>query len=227
MAIGERWMTSLWPFVRERLPPAPARVLELGCGEYGGFVPALRECGYDALGVDPKAPEAPGYHQAAFEQFAVAEPVDAIVASRSLHHVADLGVVLANVATALRPGGTLIVVEWAWERFDEASARWCFARLAESDGEHPDWLERRYEGWRESGEPWERYFQAWAENHGIHRGERVVEALDARFARAACDHGPYFFAELGLAEEDERAAIAAGEVAATGVRYVGTPLAAA
>jgi hypothetical protein len=29
----------------------------------------------------------------------------------------------------LVPGGVLVVVEWAWERFDEATARWCFARL--------------------------------------------------------------------------------------------------
>jgi 2-polyprenyl-3-methyl-5-hydroxy-6-metoxy-1,4-benzoquinol methylase len=39
------------------LPAPPARVLEIGCGPLGGFVPMLRASGYDATGVDPRAPE--------------------------------------------------------------------------------------------------------------------------------------------------------------------------
>ena len=36
-------------------------------------------------------------------------------------------------------------------------------------------------------------------------------------------YAPYFFAELGnVAEADEQAAIDAGEIRATGIRYVGT-----
>jgi SAM-dependent methyltransferase len=221
MAVGERWMSSLWPFVREHLPPAPARVLELGCGEHGGFVPRLRDLGYEAVGVDPHAPAGPEFRQTGIEQVEPAEPVDAVIASRSLHHVADLGVALARVAAVLRPGGTLIVIEWAWERFDEPSARWCIARLTGDDDE-PDWIERRRDGWAASGEPWDAYFRAWAEGHGIHRGERVLAEVETRFARDRCDHGPYFFAELGVPEAGEQAAIDAGEVQATGIRYVGT-----
>ena len=55
------------------------------------------------------------------------------MACTSLHHVADLGDVLDGVGAALAPDGALVVVEWAWERFDEATARWCFARLAPPD----------------------------------------------------------------------------------------------
>ena len=54
----ERWLSATWPFVREHLPVLPARVVELGCGPLGGFVPRMRPLGYDAVGVDPEAPDA-------------------------------------------------------------------------------------------------------------------------------------------------------------------------
>jgi SAM-dependent methyltransferase len=56
--------------------------------------------------------------------------VDCVVASLSLHHVAELDGALDQLQTLLAPGGVLVVVEWAWERFDEATAQWSFARLA-------------------------------------------------------------------------------------------------
>ena len=116
MTPAQRWLASLWPFVRSELPAAPARVLEIGCGPFGGFVPGLLHGGYEAVGIDRNAPEAAGYQRIDFEQYEPPEPVDAIVASRSLHHVGDLEDVLRRAAEALRPGGVLIVVEWAWEQ---------------------------------------------------------------------------------------------------------------
>ena len=49
-----------------------------------------------------------------------------------------------------------------------------------------------------------------------------MRELDRRFDRTLCDYGPYFFADLaGIAEGDEQAAIDAGEIRATRIRYVG------
>lgn len=220
MTPAQRWQASLWPFVRAELPPAPARVLEIGCGPLGGFVPGLVHAGYEAIGIDRNAPETPGYRRTDFEQYEAPEPVDAIVASRSLHHVGDLGDVLLRAAGALRPGGVLVVVEWAWEQLDADTAHWCFARL--DAAAQPGWLQRRHAGWATSGEPWEDYFEAWAAREHLHRGDRIVAALDERFDRRSCAYGPYFFAELaGIAEGDEQASIDAGEIRATGIRYVG------
>ncbi|WP_158558066.1 hypothetical protein [Spongiactinospora gelatinilytica] len=36
---AEPWLAAMWPFVLANLPPAPARILEIGCGPAGGFVP--------------------------------------------------------------------------------------------------------------------------------------------------------------------------------------------
>ena len=223
MPWGDRWLAALWPFVRAALPPAPATVLELGCGPLGGFVPRLQDAHYEAVGVDRNAPAGKGFHQVDFERYDPPGAVDAIVASRSLHHVDDPAAVADHIASALRPGGAIVVVEWAWERFDEETARWCFERLepAEAD-EDPGWLRRRRDGWLASGERWDAYFTGWAAGHGIHRAERILRELDGRFERGSCEFAPYFFADLGeIAEADEQAAINAGEIRATGIRYVG------
>src|SRR5262245_9254062 len=163
MTSDERWLAAMWKFVRAWLPPAPASVLEVGCGPLGGFVPALLGAGYEAVGVDPEAPDAPGYHRVQFEQYRPPRPVDCVVACTSLHHVGDLDVVLDQVGAALVPDGAVVVVEWAWEHFDEATARWCFARLAPLDpSSEPTWLHRRREDWAAAGQPWDACCRDWA-----------------------------------------------------------------
>jgi SAM-dependent methyltransferase len=225
MEADKRWLAAVWPFVRSHLPAAPARVLEIGCGTHGGFVPAMRAGGYAAVGVDPRAPEEQGYHRMEFEDYPLAEPVQAVVACTSLHHVAELGPVLDRLAAALLPEGVLIVVEWARERFDERTARWCFDRLGPAETEEEaGWLHRRRAEWIASGLRWDAYLESWAGTEGLHAGEEIVRGLDARFHRLMCQVGPYCFADLeGIAESDEQAAIDGGEIAATGIRYVGQP----
>jgi SAM-dependent methyltransferase len=216
-----RRLDALWPFVRAHLPPAPGTVLEIGCGETGGFVPAMHEHGYDAVGVDPAAPSGSGYHRVNVERYSPTGPVDAIVACTSLHHVADLGDVLDHVKAFLAPRGSLIVVEWAYEEFDEATARWCFDRLPEAD--EPDWLHDHRRQWLASGQPWYVYRDAWAAREGLHTGQEIIEALRARFRTRLLSRTPYFHSDLHrTGESDEQAAAAAGEIRATGIRYVGT-----
>ncbi|MET0414502.1 MAG: methyltransferase domain-containing protein, partial [Actinoplanes sp.] len=189
-----RWLDALWPFVRAYLPPTPGRVLEIGCGEYGGFVPAMRGLGHDAVGVDPAAPPGADYHRITVEQYAPTSPVDAIVACASLHHVGDLATVLDRVRAILAPGGPLIVVEWDYERFDEATARWCFDRLPASGG--PGWLADHRRQWLASGQPWPVYRDAWVERERLHSGDAMIKALRARFGTRLLGRAPYFFADL-------------------------------
>ena len=122
MTPDDPWLGAVWPSVHDQLPPAPATVLEVGCGTLGGFVPALLDGGYQAVGVDPEAPEGPDYRRIELERYEPPHPLECVVASLSLHHVADLDLALDRLAALLVPGGVLVVVEWAWERFDEA--RW-------------------------------------------------------------------------------------------------------
>jgi SAM-dependent methyltransferase len=217
------WLSYGWPFVRAALPGPPAEVLEIGCGTLGGFVPALLRDGYAATGIDPNAPAGPAYRQAEFESYDPPRPVHAVVASTSLHHVADLDLVLDRMAAALRPGGAAVVIEWASESFDEATAHWCFARLPAADpGAEPGWLQRHQDQWAASGLPWDAYIGGWLDEERLHPGRKITDALGARFAQRSRASGPFFFADLaGTTEADEQAAIDGGQIRPGGIRYAG------
>ena len=212
-------MAAQWSKIRQYLPAPPAYVVEVGCGRLGGFVPALASCGYRALGVDPAAPDGDNYCRVEFERAELGAEVDAVVACTSLHHVAEPGQVLDKIVQLLAPGGVVIVVEWAWERFDEATAQWCFARLGESKG----WLHHRRDGWITSAQRWQRYLETWANEHRIHTGRAVLQELDQRLRRQVFERGAYFFADLAdTTEADESHAINSGAIQATRIHYVGT-----
>jgi hypothetical protein len=143
------------------------------------------------------------------------------VACTSLHHVADLAAVLDMVDAALVPGGMAVIVEWARERFDEATARWCFARLPGPDGD-PGWLHQRHADWRESGWSWDAYLRSWAQAEGLHAGQDILDGLGARFDSRSVSYGPYFVPDLaGISEADEQAAIDDGLIQANRIQYVG------
>jgi SAM-dependent methyltransferase len=180
----------------------------------------MRSSGYEALGVDPEAPDGEHYRKVEFEAAELAPDVDAVVASTSLHHVTDPAEVLDRVAATLAVGGVLVVIEWAWEDFDQATAGWCFERLGP---EVSGWLHRRRDEWEASGQPWRAYLRGWAQEEGLHDARTLIRLLDERFERVQLARGPYLFADLAsTTEEDEQAAIEAGEIRAMRVDYTGT-----
>jgi 2-polyprenyl-3-methyl-5-hydroxy-6-metoxy-1,4-benzoquinol methylase len=110
-------------FVRSNLPPAPARVLEVGAGD-GELAEALRAAGYHVLAIDPGSTAA---NVVPLGLLDVAEPprsFDAAVAVVSLHHVEPLAESCAHLAELVRPGGTLVVDEFDTERFEGPAAEW-------------------------------------------------------------------------------------------------------
>jgi len=212
----EDWFAHTWRFVQPALPAAPASVLEIGCGRFGGFVPRLLAAGYDATGIDPNGPGEPHYAQCEFEKYDGPE-ADVVIACTSLHHAADLEVTLDLIAGT--GAGTVVVIECAHERFDERTAQWCFARL--DDEGDPGWLHAHREEYAASGLRWDAYRDAWLEREGLHPAGQVVAGLDARFERVAYADGPYYFADLaGVPAEAEQAAIDDGIINPVGVYYV-------
>jgi SAM-dependent methyltransferase len=219
MMPDDAWLAAAWEVVIGELPAPPAAGVEVGCGPLGGLVPALRSAGYAATCVDPAAPPGSWYCPVEFERYDPPEPVDVIVACTSLHHVCDLGEVAGRLAASLASGGVLVVVEW--DRFDEATARWCFDRLP-PPGDDPGWLSTRYEQWRASGQPWEACLRSWAEAEGLHTGREILRELRAWFEIGPVTYGPYFFSDLaGVSEADEQAAIDRGQIQANRMQFVG------
>ena len=120
---------ELIEFVLSQLPPTPARVLEIGCGK-GEVALALAERGHDVIAIDPDAPDGPIFRRVTIEAFDEPGPFDGVVASRSLHHVHELGAMLDKVLRLLR--GPLILNEFAWDRREPMTPEW----EAEHEGLH-------------------------------------------------------------------------------------------
>jgi SAM-dependent methyltransferase len=112
---------ELIQFVLSQLPPAPARVLEVGCGK-GELARALAGDGYDVVAIDPEAPDGPIFRRTTIEDFEDDGSFDAVVASLALHHVEDLGGALGKLAGMLH--GPLILNEHAWDRLEPMTAEW-------------------------------------------------------------------------------------------------------
>jgi SAM-dependent methyltransferase len=216
----QRWLASEWSFIWSALPPAPARVLEIGCGAAGGIVPAALAAGYEAIGVDPRAPEGPAYRQMPFESYEPPASISAVVSVQALHHLADLDAAVERIDRMLSSDAVLVIVEWAWEHIDEQTARWLFNRVP---GEaNSGWAGERRDSWQASGLPWSEYRDRWAHEHGLHRWRQVESALAGRFDTVLREDVPSLFADVPeISEESERAAIAAGEISTTGVHWVG------
>lgn len=216
----ERWLDALWPVVQAHLPAPPAQVVEIGCGPVGGFVPKLLDSGYTAIGIDPLAPDEASYRRLEFETAELPGHIDAVVACTSLHHIADPAVAIDRIAETLARDGALIVIEWDWTKFDEPTARWCFERVGIDDT--GNWLHRRRDHWKGSGEAWDTYLRTWAEEERVHAGHELVRLLDRRFDPVRRADGPFFFPDLAdTSEADERDAIDAGAIRANRIDYVG------
>jgi hypothetical protein len=193
-------------FVLSHLPPAPARVLDLGCGDAGGVVPALVEAGYDAYGVDPRAPAGPRYGHGDFRE--ITEAYDAVVAGRVLHHIHPLDDGLDRVA-ALAP--LLIVDEFAGDLIDDAGQ---------------DWYESQYRMLVAAGSPPQApaSIDVWRAKHpDLHPHGVVLDGLRERYDERVLEWVPYFHRWLRgpSSEALETSLIAAGAFPAIGWRWAG------
>jgi ubiquinone/menaquinone biosynthesis C-methylase UbiE len=172
MGEPDTWQRRVEEFVLGQIGNSPIRVLEVGCGE-GELARTLARVGHSVTAIDPQAPEGPIFRRTRIEEFTDPAQFDHVVAILSLHHVEDLGMALSNMADLLRVGGTLVVVEFAWDRIDEATAEWALERLpVASLSEKPSWLGRRCQEWarggaRETRAPAESYFAEWASEEGV------------------------------------------------------------
>lgn len=196
---------SLVTFVSESLPPAPARLLEVGAGD-GELAAHLGAAGYDVIAIDPASTTHAVRPVALLDLDSPDDAFDAALAVVSLHHVDPLEESCRRLADVVRPGGALVIDEFDIGRLDTDAVGWW--KHHDRDGEVPD---------REPAE-----VVAHMRSH-LHPLDAIVARLEPWFELTAPARGPYLYRwrrrpDLRAAEEGE---IAAGRVPATGARVVG------
>jgi SAM-dependent methyltransferase len=222
------WQRRVEGFVLGRIGTPPTRVLEVGGGE-GDLAHVLDGAGHSVTAVDPRAPEGSIFRRLRIEEFSESGGFDHVVAILSLHHIEDIGGALDKISGLLRAGGTLVVVEFAWDRMDEKTVEWALSRLpsAPASGRH-SWLERCCRGRAHDGSTEVGHLHAedhaawWADEEGLHSSGRIREEIGHRFTQRYFSWWPYLYPDLDASEADELAAIEAEEINATSFCYVGT-----
>jgi hypothetical protein len=193
-------------FVLDQLPPPPGRILEIGCGSEGGVVQELLEAGYDALGIDPHAPDGPSFRQVPYQE--IDGEFDAVVAGRVLHHVHPLD---EGVAKLARLAPLLVVDEFAPDLIGAAAQDWYEGqrRMLAAAGTEP---------------PGPASLDEWRARHtDLHAHDALLAALRVAYDERVLDWRPYLYRWLGgpSSEALERALVGADAFPAIGYRWVG------
>ncbi len=226
------------------LPAAPARLLDAGCGR-GHLAAALQHRGYDVTAIDSDAESVvaaqaggvPALH-ADITDYAD-DPFDAVIFSLSLHHVDPVDAAIARARALLRPGGLLVLDEFAWDRADRSATTWFYDACAVltaagllPDGWHGGWAA----GSPETGpvDPLVRWQHHHAERDPMNTGSAMVDAVTRRFPIVDIVRTPYLYRYLsGWLDDDPTAPalfnvlraievrrIAEGSLAAVGLHLV-------
>ena len=191
-------------FLERALPPPPARVLEVGCGD-GLVAAALALRGYEvtaldeSLAVDEAAGRVPSplpvrwveTNFLFYEGTDDATPFDVVLFTRSLHHVSPLDRALDRAAELLRPGGTLVAEEFAVDRVTLQTARWWYdteALLVAAELLPPP--DPALEAVRN---PLGRWRQEHARDPALSSGHDMLAAVRERFRTGPAEEAPYLY----------------------------------
>lgn len=190
-------------FICRFLPRSDGRILEIGCGE-GELAAHLSQLGFRVtaidsdeesiaaarlLGVDARIAEWPEFSDGRF---------DAVLFTRSLHHIHPLQGAVELAAECLSPGGCIIVEDFAYESADERTLRWfaSASRIVAAAGLLVGQNEFIDELLSTDGS-----LAAWSKHHDhdLSSAAQIAEALETVCGKVIAENAPYFFRYLARA----------------------------
>jgi len=225
-------------FIKRSLPAGARRVLEIGCGS-GELAASLLQDGVSLIAIDNDADSIAAARGLGIDARIAAWPdfedglFDAVLFTRSLHHMHPLDKAVQRAADTLVIGGRLIVEDFAYETADEKTLQWFANVIDQLDGadllvKGDDFLSTL----RSRNET----LKIWRENHesGLHTAANVFAEIRRVFGETQCEEAAYYFRYLSRAivpnadrdkvlqdlAEQETELIARGTILALGRRFV-------
>ncbi len=206
-------------FVVAALPPSPATVLEVGAGD-GRLAAKLVERGHVVTAIDldadaVAAARARGVDARRADVLSFeGGPFDAVLYTRSFHHVWPLEDAVARSRALVAAGGVLVLDELAHDAIDLPSAAWFYdvqALLEETGALAPDERGQHrhaghhhphaHHGHPQASAP-RNPLERWRDRHGdahehpLHGGQAMLEALASAFELTPVERGPYLYRYL-------------------------------
>ena len=228
-------------YLTRALPPPPLEVLEVGAGD-GAVALALAAMGYTLTALDESLDlparadiesEAVRWIESDFLVFEGRSAFDAVLFTRSLHHVAPLDRALDRALEALRPGGLLVAEEFGYDRVNLPTARWFYdlESILIAAG-----LLKTVEESGTEGNPLGRWRREHVHDPPLATGHAILAAARERFELSPLEEAPYLYRYLcERLEESERGRqtaerilflesrlIRERDIAAAGLRFTGT-----
>ena len=229
-----------YDFIRRSLPRNCRRILEIGCGT-GELAARLSQDGITIVAIDGDPDSVAAARRLGVDARVATWPdfgdgkFDAVLFTRSLHHIHPLDESVRRAVEGLAPGGRVIVEDFAYESTDEKTLRWFGSaiRFLEATGSltmTDEFLERVLS---KTGT-----LKAWKENHepDLHTSAAIVAQLDKVPGGVRTENAPYYFRYIAnaisstrrrdailqaFAEQEEMLA-ADGSIVALGRRFVAT-----
>jgi len=175
--------------------PSSLRLLEVGCGP-GLLAQALAARGHRVVAIDSSeeaiaATRARGVdgRVARFPAFEDDDPFDAVLFTRSLHHIPPLRAAVTRAHELLRPGGALILDDFAHDRVDRVTALWAFGYLKSLRALgllHTEAFDDR-------SDPLATWRRKYTVEHTLHGGQDMLDALLLKFAVGPVQRSEYFY----------------------------------
>jgi len=188
-------------FIQSHVEPG-SHILEVGCGD-GELALGLLQNGYEvtALDADPERvakARALGVRTlvATWPKFNIA-PVDAIVFTRSLHHISPLPAAVERAQLLLRPAGFLLIEDFAVEEMTARTLTWFRERVrSEPLATH---LEPHHHSFVTELIVTEEPMKTWREHHTAHEVQpfgALNREIAQRFPVCQVERVPYLFRYL-------------------------------
>jgi SAM-dependent methyltransferase len=212
-----------YDFIRRFLPPRCQRILEVGCGT-GELAARLSQDGYSVIAIDSDRDVIVSARRLGLDTRVATWPdfdegnFDAVLFTRSLHHIHPLDGSVKHAADILAEAGRVIVEDFAHESVDEKTLDWFgnSIRRLKTAGllvEGDEFLNKVLSKTET--------LNAWRQNHEpeLHTAGQIRAQLENLFGDVVNEEAPYYFRYLAgaIVPTENRDAIVqalAGEEAA-------------